>query len=127
MNEPQSIAGVLELYGWENGRHYVPDTHSVTMSTAAVLAHTPGPIRVESAKSPQVQNALQAIFDTAPELPAGIKDDWSDLDSFLELPLSVRVNEINKHLNPHEAILWAKRADNLIELRALRALRAQAS
>ena len=126
MNEPQSIAGVLELYGWDNGRHYVPDTHSVTMSTAAVLAHTPGPIRMESPRSPQVQNALQAIFDTAPELPTGIKDEWSDLDSFLDLPLSVRVSEINKHLNPHEAVRWAQRADSLMELREIRALRAQA-
>ena len=116
LNEPQSIAGVLELYGWHDGRHHIPDTQAITMSTAAVLAHTPGPIGPGSPSSPQVQNALQALFDTAAFSP-GMSEEWPDSESFLGLSLQVRVDEINKHLNPNEAALWSERADRLIALR----------
>lgn len=118
MNEPESIAQALERYAWYDGRHHIPDTQAITISTAAVLAHTTGPIGPESENSPQVQNALQAIFDTALELPAGMTEEWPGLESFLELPLHVRVDEINKRMNPHQATLWAQRADILIALRA---------
>ena len=117
MNHPHSIAEALELYGWHDGRHQIPDTEAITISTAAILAHTQGPmIGPESQKSPEVQNALQAILDTAPVIPAEMIQEDPDPESFLGLPLQARVDGLNKHVSPHEAALWAQRADSLITL-----------